>query len=78
MKCWFFTQKVANCQARLLLFTDQISKLNSQSLHSETKGVELTLKSQHFFSAQLYRQSCTQRDKKKWTSGGVLHFCFLV
>ena len=35
--------KSANCQARLLLFSAQISKLNSQGLNSETKGAELTL-----------------------------------
>ena len=32
-----------NCQARLLLVFAPISKLNSQSLNSETKGAELTL-----------------------------------
>ena len=33
------------CQAQLLLFSAQISKLNYQGLNSETKGAELTLKS---------------------------------
>ena len=35
-----------SCQARLLLFSAQISKLNSQSLNSERKEAELTLFSQ--------------------------------
>ena len=35
-----------NCRARLLLLFAQVSKFNSQSLNSETKGAELTLKSQ--------------------------------
>ena len=33
------------CQAWLMLVSDQISKYKSQSLNSETKGAELTLKS---------------------------------
>ena len=34
------------CQAQLLFFSAQIYKFNSQSLNSEMKGSELTLKSQ--------------------------------
>ena len=34
------------CQAQLLFFSSQISTFNSQSLNSEMKGAELTLKSQ--------------------------------
>ena len=37
---------IVHCQAQLLLISAQISKFHSQSLNSETKGAELTLKSQ--------------------------------
>ena len=39
-------QTSTNCQARLLLLSAKISEFNFQSLNSETKGAELTLKSQ--------------------------------
>ena len=54
---WYLSHISQYCQARFLLISAQISIFHSVSLNSETKGAELTLKSQKIFSISHFKFS---------------------